>query len=50
MLFIRNAFYFRKFFKEQIARESSSIDLNFVALYTQRKDGMRRVFKTHIRK
>ena len=30
MLFIRNAFYFRKFFKEQIARESSSIDLNFV--------------------
>jgi hypothetical protein len=30
MLFTRNAFYFRKFYKEEVARESSYIDLNFV--------------------
>lgn len=30
MLFTRNAFHFRKFYKEEVARESSYIDLNFV--------------------
>ena len=30
MLFTRNAFYFRKFFKEEVARETSWLDLNFV--------------------
>lgn len=30
MLFTRNAFYFRKFYKEEVARESGHIDLNFV--------------------
>lgn len=30
MLFTRNAFYFRKKYKEEFARESSPIDLNFV--------------------
>jgi hypothetical protein len=30
MLYTRNAFHFRKFYKEEIARESSYIDLNFV--------------------
>lgn len=30
MLFTRNAFYFRKFYKEVVARESGHVDLNFV--------------------
>lgn len=30
MLFTRNAFYFRKYFKEEVARETSWLDLNFV--------------------
>lgn len=30
MLYIRNAFHFRKFYKEEVARESGYIDLNFV--------------------
>lgn len=30
MLYTRNAFYFRKFYKENIARERGYIDLNFV--------------------
>ena len=30
MLYTRNAFYFRKFYKEEVARESGYIDLNFV--------------------
>jgi len=30
MLYTRNAFYFRKFYKEEVARENSHIDLNFV--------------------
>lgn len=30
MLYTRNAFHFRKFYKEEIARESGYIDLNFV--------------------
>jgi len=30
MLFTRNAFHFRKFYKEEVAREGSYIDLNFV--------------------
>lgn len=30
MLFTRNAFYFRKFYKEEVARERGPIDLNFV--------------------
>ena len=30
MLYTRNAYYFRKFYKEEIAREGSYIDLNFV--------------------
>ena len=30
MLYTRNAFHFRKFYKEEVARESGYIDLNFV--------------------
>lgn len=30
MLYTRNAFHFRKFYKEEVARESGWIDLNFV--------------------
>jgi hypothetical protein len=30
MLFTRNAYYFRKFFKEEVARETSWLDLKFV--------------------
>ena len=30
MLYTRNAFYFRKFYKEKVARENSHIDLKFV--------------------
>jgi hypothetical protein len=30
MLYTRNAFHFRKFYKEEVARESGHIDLNFV--------------------
>ena len=30
MLYTRNAFHFRKFYKEEVARERSHIDLNFV--------------------
>lgn len=30
MLYTRNAFLFRKFYKEEVARESSWVDLNFV--------------------
>lgn len=30
MLYTRNAFYFRKFYKEEVARERAHIDLNFV--------------------
>ncbi len=30
MLYTRNAFHFRKFYKEEVARESGRIDLNFV--------------------
>ena len=30
MLYTRNAFHFRKFYKEEVARESAYIDLNFV--------------------
>lgn len=30
MLYTRNAFYFRKFYKEEVARERGHLDLNFV--------------------
>ncbi len=38
MLYTRNAFYFRRFYKEEVARESGYIDLNFVgSLHPDRK-------------
>lgn len=30
MLYTRNAFYFRKFYKEEVAKEKYPIDLNFI--------------------